>query len=47
MRRLWEAADNSTREWFVDVVACDLNGADHRKRSAIESLDEPADENKG
>jgi ParB-like nuclease domain len=45
VRRLWEAADNTTREWFMDVVWFDLNEADHRKRSAIESLDEPADEN--
>ena len=29
----------------MDVVWFDLNEADHRKRSAIESLDEPADEN--
>jgi ParB-like chromosome segregation protein Spo0J len=45
LRRLWEGADNSTREWFMDVVWFDLNGADHRKRSAIESLNDPADEN--
>jgi hypothetical protein len=44
VRRLWEAADNSTREWFMDAVWFDLNEADHRKRSAIESLDEPEDE---
>jgi ParB-like chromosome segregation protein Spo0J len=42
VRRLWEAADNSTREWFMDVVWS--KEADHRKGSAIESLDEPADE---
>jgi ParB-like nuclease domain len=47
VRRLWEAADNSTKEWFMDVVWFDLNEADHRKRSAIESLDEPADEKQG
>jgi hypothetical protein len=47
VRRLWEAADNSTREWFMDVVWFDLNEADHRKRSAIESVDEPADEKQG
>jgi hypothetical protein len=29
------------------VVWFDLNEADHRKRSAIESLDEPADEKQG
>jgi hypothetical protein len=45
VRRLWEAADNSTREWFMDVVWFDLNEADHRMRSAIVSLDEPAEEN--
>ncbi len=44
LRRLWEAADNGTREWFMSVAWFDLNDADHRKRSAIESLDEPADE---
>jgi hypothetical protein len=42
VRRLWEAADNSTREWFMDVVWS--KEADHRKGSAIESLDEPSDE---
>ena len=47
VRRLWEAADNSTREWFMDVVWFDLNEADYRKRSAIESLDEPANEKHG
>jgi hypothetical protein len=47
VRRLWEAADNSTKEWLMDVVWFDLNEADHRKRSAIESLDEPADEKRG
>ena len=46
LRRLWEAADNGTREWFMSVAWFDLNDADHRKRSAIESLDEPADEAK-
>ncbi len=44
LRRLWEAADKGTREWFMSAVWFDLNDADHRKRSAIESLDEPADE---
>ena len=47
VRRLWEAADNSTKEWFMDVVWFDLNEADRRKRSAIESLDEPAPEKQG
>ena len=47
LRRLWKAADNGTREWFMEVVWFDLNGADHRKQSAIESLDEPADEKQG
>jgi ParB-like chromosome segregation protein Spo0J len=47
LRRLWEAADNSTREWFTDVVWFDLNEADHRKGSAIESLDEAEDEAAG
>ena len=47
LRRLWETADNGTREWFMDVVWFDLNEADHRKRSAIESLDEAEDEAAG
>jgi hypothetical protein len=47
LRCLWEAADNGTREWFMDVVWLDLNEADHGKRSAIESLSEPADEAEG
>ena len=47
VRRLWEAADNRTKEWFMGVVWFDLNEADHRKRSAIETLDEPADEAEG
>jgi hypothetical protein len=47
VRRLWEAADDSTREWFMEVVWFDLNGADYRKQSAIESVDEPADEQQG
>jgi ParB-like chromosome segregation protein Spo0J len=48
LRRLWEAADNGTREWFLGVVWFDLDEADHSKRSAIESLDEPgADEAAG
>jgi hypothetical protein len=33
------------REWFMDVVRLDLDEADHRKRAAIESLGEPADNN--
>ncbi|MBV9289672.1 MAG: hypothetical protein JO288_17975 [Hyphomicrobiales bacterium] len=45
LRRLWEAADNSTREWFMDAVWSDPNETDRRKRSAIASLDELADEN--
>jgi hypothetical protein len=44
LRRLWEAADNATREWFMSVVWFDPNQADYRTRSAIESSDEPADE---
>ena len=32
LRRLWEASDNSTREWFMDVVWLDLDEADHHKR---------------
>jgi len=44
VRSLWEAADDSTREWFMRVVWFELNEADHRKRSATESSDEPADE---
>jgi ParB-like chromosome segregation protein Spo0J len=44
LRRLWEAADSGTREWFMRVVWSDHNEADRRERSAIESLDEPADE---
>ena len=36
LRHLWEAADNSTREWFMDEVWFDLNEADHRKQSAID-----------
>ena len=44
LRRLWKAADNGTREWFMGVVRFDLDEADHRKRSAVEFLDEPADE---
>ncbi len=44
LRRLWEAADNGTKEWFMGVVWFDFNEADHRKLSAIESMDEPADE---
>jgi ParB-like chromosome segregation protein Spo0J len=42
LRRLWEAADNSTREWFMGVVWFDLNEADHRRQSAISSLDDLA-----
>ena len=41
LRRLWEAADNGTREWFMGVVWFDPNQADHR---AIESSDEPAND---
>jgi len=44
LRRLWEAADNRTKEWFMGAVWFDLDEANHRKRSAIESFDEPADE---
>ena len=44
LRRLWEAADSGTREWFMGAVWSDLSDADPRRRSAIESLDEPADE---
>jgi ParB/Sulfiredoxin domain len=44
LRRLWEAADNGTREWFMGVVWSDLDEADQHRPSAIESLDEPADE---
>jgi hypothetical protein len=47
LRRLWEAADNRTREWFMGAVWANLNEADPRKRSAMESLDEPADEAAG
>jgi ParB-like chromosome segregation protein Spo0J len=47
LRRLWETADNGTRDWFMDVVWFDLNETDHRKRSAIESLDEAEDEAAG
>ena len=43
-RRLWEAADDGTKEWFMSVVWFDPNQADYRTRSAIESSDEPADE---
>jgi hypothetical protein len=44
LRRLWEAADNGTREWFMSVVWFDPSQIDHRRRSAIESSDEPASE---
>jgi ParB-like chromosome segregation protein Spo0J len=47
LRRLWETADNGTREWFMGAVWSDLNEADPRKRSAMESLDEPSDEAAG
>jgi hypothetical protein len=47
LRRLWDAADNGTREWFMGAVWSDLNEAHPRKRGAIESLDEPADEAAG
>jgi ParB-like chromosome segregation protein Spo0J len=47
LRGLWETADGRTKEWFIGAVLFDLNEADHRKRSAIESLDEPADEKQG
>jgi hypothetical protein len=43
LRRLWEAADNGTREWFMGVVWFDPNQADHRKQG-IESSDEQAHE---
>jgi hypothetical protein len=42
LRRLWKAADNGTREWFMGEVWSDLNEAD-RKRSFIGSSGEPAD----
>ena len=42
LRRLWRAADNGTREWFMGAVWSDLNEAD-RKRSAIGPSDESAD----
>jgi ParB-like chromosome segregation protein Spo0J len=38
LRRLWKAADNGTREWFMEAVWFDLNKGDRGKR------DEPADE---
>ena len=44
LRRLWEAADNRTREWFMGVVWSNLDEADQRRRRAINFLDEPADE---
>jgi ParB-like chromosome segregation protein Spo0J len=43
LRRLWKAADNGTREWFMEAVRFDPKG-DDVKRSAIERSDEPADE---
>ena len=43
LRRLWKAADNGTRDWFMEAVWFDLNKGDDRKRSAIEPSDEPAD----
>jgi ParB-like chromosome segregation protein Spo0J len=43
LRRLWKAADNGTREWFMEAVWFDLNEADYHKRAAIEPSDEPAD----
>jgi hypothetical protein len=33
------------REWFMDVVRLDFDEADYRKRAAIETLGEPADNN--
>jgi hypothetical protein len=42
LRRLWKAADNGTRDWFMGAVWSDLNEAD-RKRSSIGPSDEPAD----
>jgi ParB-like chromosome segregation protein Spo0J len=42
LRRLWEAADAGTREWFMGEVWFDLNEADHRTRSEIDSVDEAA-----
>jgi ParB-like chromosome segregation protein Spo0J len=43
-RRLWEAADDGTKEWFMGVVWFDLDEAKHRKRSFSESLEKRADE---
>ena len=41
LRRLWEAADNGTREWFMGMVWSGLTEADIAKRSIVEPLDEP------
>ena len=43
LRRLWKAADNGTRDWFMEAVWFDLNKGDDRKRNATEPSDEPAD----
>ena len=32
LRRLWKAADNGTRDWFMGAVWSDLNEGDDRKR---------------
>jgi hypothetical protein len=32
LRRLWEAADNNTKEWFMGAVWLDLDEADPRKQ---------------
>ena len=37
LRRLWKAADNGTRDWFMEAVWFDLNKGDDRKRSAAGS----------
>ncbi len=43
LRRLWKAADNGTREWFMEAVWFDPKGGDVNWR-AVERSDEPADE---
>jgi hypothetical protein len=41
LRRLWKAADNGTREWFMEALWFNLNKADYRKPGAIKASDEP------
>jgi hypothetical protein len=43
LRRLWNEADNGTREWFMESVWFDPKGGDVQ-RSAVEGSEEPADE---